>query len=98
MPRRFLAAVLLLTFLTAPACSLKRVAVNKLGNALASGGSTYERDEDPDLVAAAVPFGLKLYESLLEESPKHRGLLLAACSGFTAYAYAFVDLPASEAK
>jgi TRAP transporter T-component len=58
----------------ASGCSMKRIAVNKLGNALASGGSTFEGDEDPDLVAAAIPFGLKLYESLLAESPKHRGL------------------------
>jgi hypothetical protein len=28
------------------ACSVKRIAVNKLGNALASGGSTYESGAD----------------------------------------------------
>lgn len=79
-------------------CSIKHVAINKLANALASSGSTFEGDDDPELVAAATPFGLKLYESLLTESPKHPGLLLAACSGFTEYAYAFVDLKAEEAK
>ena len=36
----------------ASGCSMKRIAVNKPGNALASGGSTFEGDEDPDLVAA----------------------------------------------
>ena len=46
------------------ACSVKRIAINKIGNALASGGSTYERDDDPDLVAEALPFSLKLVESL----------------------------------
>ena len=79
-------------------CSIKHVAINKLGNALASSGSTFEGDDDPELVAAAIPFGLKLYESLLAESPKHPGLLLAAATGFTEYAYAFVDLKAEEAK
>ena len=79
-------------------CSIKNMAINKLGNALASSGSTFESDEDPELVAAAIPFGLKLYEGLLAESPKHTGLLLAACSGFTEYAYAFVDMKAEEAK
>ena len=78
-------------------CSVKRIAVNKLGNALASGGSTYESDNDPDLVGDALPFGLKLIESLLAESPRHRGLLLAAASGFTEYSYAFVDQRADEA-
>ena len=84
--------------LLAPACSLKHVAVNKLGNALAATGTTFEQDEDPELIAQAVPFGLKLYESLLDESPKHAGLLLAAASGFTEYAYAFVDMPSAEVK
>ena len=95
MSLRLLATFLLLA---TSACSIKRVATNKLGNALASGDTAYERDEDPELVAAAMPFGLKLYESLLAESPKHTGLLLAAASGFTEYAYAFVDCPGSEAK
>src|SRR5438067_2454096 len=63
-------------------CSIKRIAVNKLGNALASGGSTFESDDDPDLVGASLPFALKLMESLLAESPRHTGLLLATVSGF----------------
>jgi predicted anti-sigma-YlaC factor YlaD len=84
--------------LAASGCSIKRVAVNKLGNALASSGTTFESDDDPDLVAAAIPFGLKLYESLLAESPKHTGLLLAACSGFTEFSYAFVDARIDEAR
>ena len=80
------------------ACSIKHLAVNKLGNALASSGSTFETDDDPELVASAVPFGLKFYESLLAESPNHPGLLLAACSGFTEYSYAFVDSRIDEVK
>jgi predicted anti-sigma-YlaC factor YlaD len=79
-------------------CSIKHIAVNQLGNALASGGSTFSSDDDPDLVAAAIPFGLKTYESLLAESPKHTGLLLAAAQGFTEYSYAFVDSRVDETK
>ncbi len=67
------------------------MAVNTVGNALAEGGATYASDEDPDLVREAVPFGLKTVESLLAQSPRHRGLLLSAASGFTEYAYAFVQ-------
>ena len=77
--------------LTLPACSVKKMAVNSLGNALASGTSGFASDEDPELVAAAVPFGLKTIESLLAESPRHRGLLLAAASGFTQYSFGFVQ-------
>lgn len=91
-----LIAVFLLVL--AAGCSVKRVAINQVGNALASGGSTFTSDDDPDLVAAAIPFGLKMYESLLAESPRHTGLLLAAAQGFTEYSYAFVDSRIDETK
>src|SRR5436190_10299578 len=77
-------------------CSLRRMAVNKVGDALASGGTTFASDDDPELVKAAVPFSLKLMESLLAESPHHKGLLVALASGFTQYAYAFVQQEADE--
>lgn len=79
-----------------PGCSIRKVAVHKIGNALASGGSTFASDNDPELVRAALPFSLKLMESLLAESPRHRGLLFATASGFTQYAFAFVQQDADE--
>jgi len=79
-------------------CSVKRMAVNKLGNALAGSGTTFASDDDPELVKAAVPFSLKLMEGLLNENPRHEGLLLAASSGFTEYAYAFVQEEADETE
>jgi predicted anti-sigma-YlaC factor YlaD len=88
---------MLLIALSAGGCSsLKHTAVNQLGNALASGGTTYAADDDPALVQAAAPFSLKLMESVLAESPDHPGLLLAATSGFTQYAYAFIQEDADE--
>ncbi len=77
-------------------CSVKRFAINKVGDSLANSGTTYASDDDPDLVGQAVPFGLKLMEGLLAESPKHRGLLFAASSGFAEYAYAYVQEPSEE--
>ncbi len=77
-------------------CSVKRYAINRLGDSLAASGSTYASDNDPDLIEGALPFSLKLIESLLAESPRHQGLLLAAASGFTQYAYAFVQQDADE--
>jgi predicted anti-sigma-YlaC factor YlaD len=71
-------------------CSPKQFAINKIGDAIANPGTTYAADDDPELIAQAAPFSLKLIESLLESSPKHEGLLLAAVSGFTQYSYAFV--------
>jgi predicted anti-sigma-YlaC factor YlaD len=77
-------------------CSIRRFAVNKVGDALAGGGTAFASDDDPELVKAAAPFSLKLMESLLDESPRHKGLLLATASGFTQYAYAFVQQDADE--
>jgi predicted anti-sigma-YlaC factor YlaD len=96
---RFRLGVLLLVPCCALAgCSIKKMAVNSLGNALSSGVSSYATDNDPELIREATPFGLKTIESLLQESPKHKGLLLAACSGFTQYGYAFVEQDADFAE
>jgi len=84
----------LVLVLALPACSLRKIAVNSLGNALANGGPNLASDEDPELVGDAVPFGLKTMEGLLLESPRHRGLLFATASGFTQYAYGWVQLEA----
>lgn len=77
--------------LAATACSVNRFAINKVGDALSGSSTTFASDDDPDLVEQATPFSLKLIESLLSSSPRHEGLLLAAASGFTEYAYAFVQ-------
>lgn len=105
MPRRrpvlleaLVAAACLAFVASGPGCSVRKLAVDKLGDALAEAGSTYASDDDPDLVRDALPFGLKTIESLLAQSPKHRGLLFAAASGFTQYAYAFVQQDADEAE
>jgi predicted anti-sigma-YlaC factor YlaD len=95
MPRILLVATVLAVL---PACSVRRYAINKLGDALAGGGATYASDDDPELIRGALPFSLKLIESLLAESPRHRGLLLAAASGFTQYAYAYVQQEADETE
>jgi len=91
MKRLVLFSALLLS-----SCSVKHYAINQLGNALAGSGTTFSSDDDPELIRAAVPFSLKLVESLLAESPRHEGLLLAAARGFTEYAYAFVQEDADE--
>lgn len=77
----------------------RSLATGALADALASGGGgTYASDPDPELVREAVPFGLKTMESLLPEQPRHLGLLTALCSGFTQYAYAFVQQDADAAE
>src|SRR5688572_1711651 len=86
-----LPALWLLTVIAAGAgCSLRTYAINTVGDSIASGNSVFETDDDIELIGSALPFGLKLTESLLAQSPDHPGLLLTACRGFTMYSYAFV--------
>lgn len=93
------ALVLSALALSLAGCSLKRMAINSLGNAMAAGStSTFARDDDPELVRDAVPFALKTIESLIEQSPKHQPLLTTAASGFTQYGYAFVQQEADFAE
>lgn len=79
-------------------CSIRGLAVRSVADALSAGGGVFAGDEDPELVRDAIPFGLKTYESLLAEVPEHRGLLLAAASGFIQYSYAFVQQDADFAE
>lgn len=86
--------LLLATAIFLPACSLKTMAVKTVANTLSDTGDVFSRDEDPELIRDAVPFALKLYESLLDSVPTHAPLLVATCSGFTQYGYAFVETDA----
>jgi predicted anti-sigma-YlaC factor YlaD len=72
------------------------MAVSSLADALAEGGDVFATDNDPEFVAAAMPFALKAVEALVAESPGNEQLLLVACRGFTQYAYAFLDSEADR--
>ena len=96
LPGRF--ASLVAACLLVSGCSIRSMAVNKVGDALAETGSNFASDEDPELVGDAIPFGLKTMEGLLESAPKHEGLLLAASSGFVQYAYGWVQMPGDVAE
>lgn len=89
-------SLLVLCLLATAGCSVRKFAAKRVANVLTEGGWVYASDNDPDLVGEALPFGLKTMEGLLLEIPDHRGLLIAAASGFAQYAYAYVDLPALE--
>jgi len=89
-------AMALMLCLIVTGCSVRSLAVNSMGDALAASGSGFGSDDDPELIGAAAPFSLKLIESVLAETPNHRGLLLAATQGFVQYAYAFIELKADE--
>jgi len=88
--------LLLATTMAMTGCSVRKFAINKLGDSLANSGTTFASDNDPEFVGEAIPFSLKLIEGLLAESPKHRGLLIAAASGFSQYSYAYIQQPSEE--
>jgi len=77
-------------------CSLNRVAVNLVARTLSSGGDStvFTGEEDPELVKDSLPFAMKLYESLLDQTPENVELLLSTGSVFVMYANAFLQTPA----
>lgn len=78
------------------ACSVNKGAVKLLAGALTSTGDStvFTGDDDPRLIAEALPVILKLYESLLAQVPEDPKLNLATGSSFVMYANAFVHTPA----
>lgn len=72
-------------------CSLRQYVVGMVGDILAEGGSVYESDDDIILVGEALPFSIKLLETLVAESPRNQGLLIATSRAYVLYAYAYVQ-------
>lgn len=89
-----IAAVTVLLTLSA-GCSIRRIALKSIGGALSNAADEFARDEDPELVKGALPFSLKVMETILRDNPRDPALLLNVTKGFTQYAYAFL-LPEAE--
>ena len=77
-------------------CSLNKLVINKVSDALTGGGAgtVFTGDNDVRLVGDALPFAIKMYEALLDQNPNHEGLILMTGSLFIMYANAFVQGPA----
>lgn len=82
--------------LSAPGCSLKKMGMERMADAISATSTTFARDNDPEFVRVAAPSTLKMVEMLLDDNPTHAGLLLSACSGFTQYAYGFIQIDAES--
>ena len=94
LPRRSSAALLLILLL--PACSIRKSAFKTIGSALSGVADEFIRDEDPELVRGAIPFSLKVMETVLKEDPKNATLLSGLAKGFSSFAYGFVMQDADE--
>ncbi|MDR2177903.1 MAG: TRAP transporter TatT component family protein [Treponema sp.] len=88
-------SVPLILVLAGSACSINRMATRAIADALTGSGSSavFTGDDDPQLVADAIPFAIKMYEALLARAPDHEGLILTTGSLFVMYANAFVQGP-----
>jgi predicted anti-sigma-YlaC factor YlaD len=96
MRKQFIVLIALSALLVLDFCSIKKMAMNQVANALtAPGGSTvFTGDNDPELVGDALPFAIKMYESMMVSIPWHAGLKLRTGSLYIMYANAFLQNPA----
>jgi len=90
--------IILAVFIVLPSCSINKMAMNAVANALTGDGSSdvFTGDSDPQLVGDALPFAIKMYESLLSANPEHQGLINTTGSLFVMYANVYVQGPAER--
>lgn len=70
---------------------IKGIAINNVASMLSETGTSVTSDNDPDLIEQAIPTTLKVYEALLESTPKNTDLLMATCRLSTEFAYGFLE-------
>jgi len=82
--------------------TIRRLAVRNVAATFTAGdgGNVFLRDDDPELIRDALPFGLKTYEAMLNVDPGNSDLQVATASGFIQYANGFIEAEARriEAK
>lgn len=79
--------------LALPGCAISTLLVDQVAQSVVKN----DQDEDDLLLARdASPFYLKLIEGLYKSSPGNANLALSVTSGFTQYAYAFIELEADK--
>jgi len=88
--------LLVIFIFTFSSCSINRFATRIVADALtgSGGGSVFSSDDDPEFIADALPFTLKVFESLLYSDPENIDLIEATAGGFISYANGFLQSPA----
>jgi predicted anti-sigma-YlaC factor YlaD len=87
---------MVVAYMLSAGCSLRSMAVNTIVPVLANP-EVYRSEEDPELVRESLPFLLKTIESIILTSPEQNEALLFACTGFTLYGTAFLQVDADQA-
>lgn len=84
----FVLSILMLLIIS---CSISKFTTRKLTDSLAgSSGLTFASDDDPELIGDALPFTIKLYESLMEKDSTNAALYLATSKLLCLYSQYFV--------
>lgn len=78
-------------------CSIRRMALNSVANSFGSGDS-FQSEADVELAGEALPFGLKLMESLAKDVKDNPGLYTSLSQGFLLYAYGYIEPQADRLK
>ncbi len=91
--------LVLLATLVLTGCCIKQIALNAVADELSSGtGGSFTQDQDLQFIGDALPFALKLMESINSSVPEHVNMKLTLASGFTQYGVVFVEWPAEQLK
>ena len=91
-------AVSILAFFSVVSCvSVEDIVMGSAADMLSSdsgAANIFTMDDDPQLIADALPLALKLYEMVLASDPEHSGMQYATGKNFVMYANAFIQTPA----
>jgi len=72
-------------------CSVNKLVVSNVVEAMEKGRVAFEREGDLDLAETALGSNLKLLEAILEQDPENQRLRLFLAEGYALYALAFVE-------
>ncbi|MBI9107636.1 MAG: hypothetical protein JEZ04_12890 [Spirochaetales bacterium] len=98
MRRSLIVIITVITLFSAASCiSVEDIALDSAADILTSGSggmNIFTADDDPQLIADALPLALKLYEMILGSRPDRADLQYATGKNFVMYANAFIQTPA----
>lgn len=96
MIARWLTLVMLAASLLTTGC-VKKMAINAMANTLSGDtGGSFTQDDDLEFVGDAIPFAIKLMETVADSAPDHAPIRETLCSSFTQYALVFIQWPATQ--
>ncbi len=72
-------------------CSIRSIAVQQMGELVAKGVPAFEKDDDLELIAQALPGNIKLLEAMLENDPSNKDIPVILAQMYASYTFAFLE-------